>query len=716
MINNSRFFNKNNLFILLLIILTVVIHHQWFTFDTVLTNGDWGYRSNELTKEFNTSFLLWRNNSHYGFVNIQIYFNIFTILWSFFAKLGFSYDTAVKFTLLVPISLFGFLSPYILSKKLSNDSFISFVSACFYGTTTYFLIKQINGHLPIAFVYSIAPYIFYLFIESFERNTNNQWMKFILVSTFAVCYEVRIMTLVFFILLLYFLFFYIKDIEKYLKKIIISILLFILLNTFWILPTFFSGGVTSQILDATSRSLFGSWLFTLNNAFTLSEASWTGKEVSDFILQPIPLYLWLIPIISFSTLLLNLRYFRNKKKLYFFTLLSLIGIFLTKQEGRPFAEVYKWLYEHIPPFSLYREASKFYILTSLGYMGMITYLLLILKKHKYKLVNRYLFFVVSIIILIISLFNSKSLISGDAGRMFLTKNIHNDYQILKSFVLNQNEYFRILSIPNPSRWMIYTSNHPKLNLDDYFSKMNNSFYASASMEEISDLILSENTNKFSDISAVKYIVVPIEDIVNDPYLFPKRMEDQTVGSREWFIAKLDNTKWLNKININTQSLIIYENLDYHPHIIITENKLSFDNDIKVNRVDFEYINPTEYLIKLKNIDKPIYLNFSEDYHPQWKIGDISFKWFKVFTDKSIFLNDSFHYKNYYGLNSFYIDPEDLCSKFICSKSKDGGYDIDLVLFFKPQSYMNLGLIISIWTLSSIIFYKLYFFVKGRNFK
>ena len=72
MINNSRFFNKNNLFILLLIILTVVIHHQWFTFDTVLTNGDWGYRSNELTKEFNTSFLLWRNNSHYGFVNIQI--------------------------------------------------------------------------------------------------------------------------------------------------------------------------------------------------------------------------------------------------------------------------------------------------------------------------------------------------------------------------------------------------------------------------------------------------------------------------------------------------------------------------------------------------------------------------------------------------------------------------------------------------------------------
>jgi hypothetical protein len=50
----------------------------------------------------------------------------------------------------------------------------------------------------------------------------------------------------------------------------------------------------------------------------------------------------------------------------------------------------------------------------------------------------------------------------------------------------------------------------------------------------------------------------------------------------------------------------------------------------------------------------------------------------------------------------------------CKKNPDGSYDINLTLYFKPQSYFYLGLIISGTTLIGCLGYLLYAWWVGRK--
>ena len=126
------YFIKRNFFILMLIAIAVISHLNWFAFNTILNNDDWGFWPNEAAKQLFNSWGMWTSFFNFGSVNIQLTFNFFTSIWSLFTNLGFSYDLATKATFLVPIAILGFLSPYILFKKLTKNEFISFVVALFY--------------------------------------------------------------------------------------------------------------------------------------------------------------------------------------------------------------------------------------------------------------------------------------------------------------------------------------------------------------------------------------------------------------------------------------------------------------------------------------------------------------------------------------------------------------------------------------------------------
>jgi hypothetical protein len=51
----------------------------------------------------------------------------------------------------------------------------------------------------------------------------------------------------------------------------------------------------------------------------------------------------------------------------FFALLFVLGIFVSKHVSEPFGNLYYFLYDRLPGFNAFREASKFYILVVLGY-------------------------------------------------------------------------------------------------------------------------------------------------------------------------------------------------------------------------------------------------------------------------------------------------------------------------------------------------------------
>jgi len=116
-------------------------------------------------------------------------------------------------------------------------------------------------------------------------------------------------------------------------------------------------------------------------------------------------------------------------------------------------------------------------------------------------------------------------------------------------------------------------------------------------------------------------------------------------------------------------------------------------------IAFLKINQAKYIIDVKNAKNAFWLTFLEAYHPQWKLyagiqdqGSIAtvgsrLKFgltdFKYIFKKPIAM-DGYHFHTNLYSNSWYIDPNKL----------DLPEDFTIILFFLPQAYFYLGLIVS----------------------
>lgn len=78
----------------------------------------------------------------------------------------------------------------------------------------------------------------------------------------------------------------------------LSVGILLLLNAFWILPSFFTGSLADN--DILGRSLFGNEFLDITKTLTLFHPFWIHGNIDWFITQPIPLYFWAIPMLAFS--------------------------------------------------------------------------------------------------------------------------------------------------------------------------------------------------------------------------------------------------------------------------------------------------------------------------------------------------------------------------------------------------------------------------------
>jgi hypothetical protein len=674
-----NFFLKNK-YILILLLIAIFSHLQWFNPFSILTFSDWNYWPDDAVRQLWYGWGTWLSINDLGSVNIQIYFLFFDLIWSFLTNLHLSFDIAVKVTFLVPISIFGFLSPYIFVKKVTCDNFISFVCALFYGSVISFIVSQ-SSHLPIAFVYSLAPMLFSLFIVALERNDLKHWLYFVLLSFVGVCYEVRIMYIVFFIFLLYFIFFYIKSIQKYIKTLMLPIAIVILLNIFWVIPSVFAGAQAIQ--QVANRGLFGSLLFSLPHAFTISDSAWTGGYPNvSFVPQAVMNYLWALPLMIFTTLLFKNN--RNKKYILFFASISLLGIFLTKQTSQPFTSTYQWLYSHFPGFNLFREASKFYTVTALGYLGLLAYLLLYLKISKNAFSAKYLYIGFSVVIIFISAINLKPLITTEFGTLFVDRHIAQDYLILKDFISSQPEYFRTLYIPRNSSFGFFTDVHPRvsdvdaiqsslfplLNSDANFQNLN-------SQDQILDVVQQSFSKSLLDISSIKYVIIPLQDKGNDNDFFQFYGGQTDPYIRQWYIDQLDKVSWLKKIDIGTSNLVVYENQTYKPPIFAFTNLYNFPSIANLNQ---------KYQLSNSQLHRDFYFNVgaSTSTIPETTISDI----FENIVSQDVsapFNTINSATSTLPGTNTLYISDNKISINAILSGSK-----LSLVKTSSPL-YLNGGL-------------------------
>jgi len=696
------------------------IYREWAFSFSILTHTDWWFFHKEtMITILLPFFTLWIDDFSFGRILIEIGQAPIYVWYGILAKY-FNLDFSVieRIIHLWPILIFTPLSSFLLLKNLFKNEWAILCGVLVYSFNTYFLTLQ-TGHITLMTSYSFAPLILLSYKKTLEEKSTLFTFLTGILLFISSAYEPRAFFIIIMTLFLYFVFHLFVFSKLIVSKKIIKTFIFgglpifivFLLNFYWILGLSKTDTLISNKIF--ERGLFGNEFLNILHAITLSHPYWTGSKTAVFELQSIPIYFWIIPLLSFAGFLLN----RKNKYIFYFALIAILGILLTKQVGRPFSFLYPFLYENVPGFNAFREASKFYFLIVFGYSVLIASLIeRIHLKSKNTRGKNYLKHLITGVVIVLFAWNSKPIITGEIGTLFQPRHIPKEYITLNNYINKQADYFRVLWIPTHSRWGNYTNNHPLVSLVNTINGEWSQFVLKdrekddfASESELMMKILNKPfSDDLLDMSSIKYVVIPSEDKENDNNFFV--YYGKTI--KQEYVKNIDKLEYLHKIDIDTKGIEIYVNYNYRPHLYLTEKREKIGENNSVKKIDYAQIHPTEYRLSLRQVKEPIYLNFTESFHPGWKLRVGNFNWWEAILNDNYFLPEEIHQKSDTGLHSFYLDPKIVCKvdnvgkvhKEECVRNKDGTYNIQITLFFKPQAYLYAGGIVSISTLVAVLSY------------
>nr|MBI5455848.1 hypothetical protein [Candidatus Levybacteria bacterium] len=544
---------------------------------SVIIGSDWGYFFQETMNEWFPIHSLWNpqlNFGYYDFVSAPFLFIFF--LRGLLTLLHIDFVFIDRILYLYPIAFITPLSMFYLCYKYTKNLMASFFGSLVYSINTYILTLEI-GHFNLAFVYAIFPLLFLTFSSFLDRPRYKQFILFLFLIFLSFTYEARITFIAILILILYFVFrtlFYkgessFKNIVLLVKYFLLSLIIFIGFLSFLILPLIAVKDM--GIGDVAGRGFFGAEFFPIQNAFALFHPFWDGTITTEFVQQPIPFYFWFFPIIAFSSFF----YVKKDKKIIFFSVLALIGIFLSKGITDPLGFIYKFLYFNIPGFSFFREPSKFYIIVAFSYSLLFAYFIKYFVDHVNKKINRqslkliiniFLFIFISLIFLPIA----KPVVNRTLADSFRSTIVPEDYFVLKNYLLSQKDFYRVMYLPNRQRFEFLSSNHPSLSYYD--------------LSEIQRTINPEILKLFS----VKYIILPY-DSTNDVY--------RHYAPKEVWERLLKNAGFQKQNRFNLKNIELYENTSgYMPHIYIAEDNILINSDTSLfeNIIGFTDNNNSEF--------------------------------------------------------------------------------------------------------------------------
>src|SRR3989344_631093 len=539
---------------------------------------------------------------------------------------------------LVPFILISLVSSYKFAGLFIKDPLLRASSCIIYSFNTYILLVIGGGQFGIAFAYALAPIALYGLFKLFEKSNIRNLIFSSLISGLLIAFDPRIAILTFGICVLWYLFFVRKFSLRNLSFILVNLVIANLLNSYWILPAIYAF-ITNSVPSTVSS--FGS----LAGVKFLSFANF---ENSISFLHPNwpenifgKTYFQDPAFLLLPILAFSALLFKQKKEILFFAILGLFGIFLGKGANEPFGQIYLFLVDKIPGFAVFRDLTKFYMLIAISFAVLIPFFLqsISLKFAKYKIIIASLFFVYYLFIL-------RAGWMGDLKGVFKPAEIPQEYRMLNNNMLRyslestENEFSRSLWIPRRQKYGYFDPKIPAVDSEVFFKGRD---IGKVTEKELHDL-------------SIKYVIVP-SDPDGEIFLKDRKYDDKL---RNQTIQRVE------KIGLN--SIVGFGDLTIYS---VTDPKDHFWCDCN-SKIDYKFVNPTTYEASVRNAKKGDVLVFSEGFDKDWIAKSSKFK-----VQSSKFGN----------LNSFVL-PE------------GGGYE--LMIYYEPQKWVNIGLIISTLTLLSLI--------------
>jgi len=685
--------------VLFLILITTAAHRAWLAPNAYITFGDWVAWPDSITKDFYKGWSAWSTIGDLGGSNFSVAFFPFLLVWSLVLRMGGTFALGVHLNFLWPIALLSVLAPYALARHLKATPLTSTVAALLYGTSTYYLILQ-NGQLTIAFVMSLLP-LFFLFADKFLEEDNRVMANlavFAVLYSMAFSYELRITLIATVLIIIYALTKFAKLWRRRYYLLALVVLIFAL-NAYWIFP-FVLGGGSGATAAVTARSIFGDWLASTSYALANVQWSWTGGPTPlDFTPQTIPWYLW----IESATAILGLVVFTLPQKpqirrlgLYF-AFISLAGILLTKQSDEPFRGLYLWMYEHVPLFNIYRESSKFYLVTTFGYFGLS---LLGLEWLRERYVRAY--YVLIGLLLCVTIYTFRPLYNMSVGGLFVHRQKPAAYTMLDSKIDADPAWFRTVWVPRPSGWSDVGLIHPRLNLVELSQgawRDSEKVAPGTAIPELQDTMApfgSPYAANLMNQSGIRYVIVP--------QYYPGTENNflSDYPNRQRYGEELGKLPYLHKVESGIPDLIMYENPTYLSRFYLTSEGVNSAEAPKIASnasLHWSIVDSARYTVQIDKAPAVVYLQFPETYTPDWRLyapGGLSSALFGkpiagIIPERTDF-----------GLMQYRLDLADLASKGLATKHADGTYSFSTTVFYRGQQWFYRGILLTILAITFIV--------------
>ena len=683
----------------------------------------------------------WQFTTQFWDVLYYLLFYIFSITFITAEKLLFF----IVILLSLILSFMGFKKMHSLLNSSQNILTVLIITL-WYCFNPYPVILWHGGvyNMGSALTYSLAPLILYYFHISVFTSSKLKDKIICAMLLSIASYTFWLFAPLAFALVLYsiiYLLFNIKSAPRFLKNVSILLIIYIPLICFVLFNILYEyygnvGNNNSTFTPTFGNQVGGIWYQVLLLFSWGIYTVWTPRSMYSFHEYYFSKFYIIPAIIMYAIIFLGytkyylVSFFQNKNikkktavsKIPVVILLILfISLFLAKAGQPPFGEVFLYLYNNAPFFSVFRTAD-----IRFGFSVVLSIALLMLVS--FREFNKYFLSFTILVILgfqSIFFFNGKVIKGENIRDLYYDRVVYytKDYKEVINFI-NKDKSIATYVLPLPAieygHYTFDTNEHhfsqdllPKLiNKQFAYISLSNGMSSNAhkDLEKIIKNKLYDNLKKFP----IKYLILR-RDIICETCA---NFSEKEIGNKF-------------KLVIKNKTFTVYEINNPTP-IINSQN------------TTFQIINPVKFKISFRNVSKPQTLKLLTNFNKDWKIyiskNDemqcdsemhytnkikecVSYLKFFEGEDTSYLLKNAIFenthkiangYGNQWTINPLYIKTN--LNKIFYTTNKDGSINFNLVIYYLPQSWFYLALLISVSTAISLIVLLVKYEIKSRSTK
>lgn len=457
-------------FILPILTIPLIIVAIWFKYGLIVGGGDEALIFYDPRRVLELSFQTWLDLGTGAPVLYWLsrtnFLYLITILHTGLQIPTFILQAATYYVLMITGGLAVYFFTYFLSNKNDYSRLVSLIAAIFYLLNP-FSVSQVwaRGLYAQYFSFALLPLSLLIFSIGLKKRNFIYTLFLALVSFFlstAFGFFTSVAT-VWSILLVYLLYWFFLSKQKKQDIIfgscffVLSLFLFCIINTWWLLPLIVSGekilaGYLTNpdenlgSLVGVSRNFTPDILIRLLQRTYFYDAGFDPKVYSQLIFQ-------LISYISPFFLLFGLfKIFKRRetKRLSFFLLIFIIGLLVSLGANPPFGKLFVYIFKHIPFLQAFRNPyEKFGLVYSLGYSVLFAFGLVYFFENRF--INGKLKYlgILSVLILICGIFAWPvwigRVVAGPDRNIGIP--VPSSYNNLQEFLSNNGEDYRVFMTP-----------------------------------------------------------------------------------------------------------------------------------------------------------------------------------------------------------------------------------------------------------------------------